>query len=46
MIVAWLVFPLVPVILEDAYYQICDVNLVRRHGSAPIHTSGAGDRGY
>jgi hypothetical protein len=26
MIVAWLVFPLVPVILEDLYYQICNLN--------------------
>ncbi len=27
LIVAWLVFPLAPVILEDAYYQICALNL-------------------
>ena len=26
-IIAWLVFPLVPVILQDGYYQICAVNL-------------------
>ena len=26
LVVGWLVFPLVPVILEDFYYQICNLN--------------------
>jgi hypothetical protein len=27
LIIAWLVFPLVPVVLADAYYQVCALNL-------------------
>ena len=38
LIVAWLVFPLVPVILEDLYYQTCNLNLLSsaRVGPDPI----------
>jgi hypothetical protein len=33
--IAWLVFPLVPVILEDAYYQVCNANFDERAASGP-----------
>jgi hypothetical protein len=35
LVVGWLVFPLVPVILEDFYYQICNLNFESTAGSGP-----------
>jgi hypothetical protein len=34
-IVGWLVFPLVPVVLEDFYYQICNLNLFSTSSFGP-----------
>jgi len=35
LVLAWLVFPLVPVILEDFYYQICNINLFSSTPTGP-----------
>lgn len=35
LVVAWLVFPLVPVILEDIYYQICNYNFETASSAGP-----------
>jgi hypothetical protein len=35
LIVGWLIFPLVPVVLEDAYYQICALNVDSRARFGP-----------
>jgi len=35
LVVAWLVFPLVPVILEDLYYQTCNLTLVGSGRAGP-----------
>jgi hypothetical protein len=38
LVVAWLVFPLVPVLLEDAYYQVCNFELSSSAPTGPDPT--------
>ncbi len=43
LVIGWLVFPLVPVILEDFYYQTCNLNLFSSASRrVPIRAIGAG----
>jgi hypothetical protein len=43
LVIGWLVFPLVPVILEDFYYQICNLNFETASQTGPDpHTWGWG----
>ena len=42
LIFTWLLFPLVPVVLEDVYYSISVLNFSGSADPVPIPTSGTG----